>query len=86
MNNILCVRFKVFMAVKTEFVIFWVVELCSVVVEYQPTLKMEAAQSSETLVSNHHTTWCNNPRTMNVNILFTIKILEKIHYVRNITL
>jgi hypothetical protein len=26
------------------------------------TLKMEVAQYSRTLVSNHHTTWCNNPK------------------------
>jgi hypothetical protein len=26
-------------------------------------LKMEAAEFSETLASNHHTTWHNNPET-----------------------
>jgi hypothetical protein len=27
------------------------------------TLKMEAAQSSKTLASNHYITWCNNQKS-----------------------
>jgi hypothetical protein len=44
-------RFEVFTAVMIEVAIF-----CF--------LKMEAAQS-QTLVSIHHTTWCNNQKTTN---------------------
>jgi hypothetical protein len=56
-----------------EFVVFWVVVPCSVAVGYQrfegpytstSTLKMEAARSSETLLSNHHTTRHNNPANL----------------------
>jgi hypothetical protein len=50
--------FVAFTAVMTEFVIFWVVALYSVMVGYQ---KIKAARSSETLISNHHTTRRDNP-------------------------
>jgi hypothetical protein len=64
------------MVVKINFMVFWVVVLCGVVVEYRlfgpccfhlkgslhfTTLEMEAAWSSETWVSNHHARQCNNP-------------------------
>jgi hypothetical protein len=57
----------VFTAVKIQVEVFWVVTPCSVVVGYQCfrgpcclhlhfTIKMEAARSSETMVSYHNTT------------------------------
>jgi hypothetical protein len=40
------------------------------------TLKSEVAQPSKMLVSNHHTTWCNNPENQGFQFLFiTIKRL-----------
>jgi hypothetical protein len=58
-------KVELLMVVKIEFMVFWFLMLCSVVVGYQcfAGLKMEAAWSSETLESNHHTTWCNNPES-----------------------
>jgi len=56
--------------VKIDFVVFWVVVPCNVVVGYHlfgglkyfsSALKMEATWSSDTLVSTHHTTWHDNP-------------------------
>jgi len=50
---------------------------CSVVVGYQPfrglcclhfRVKMEAAQTSETLVSNHNTISCDNPEDDDLNL------------------
>jgi hypothetical protein len=35
--------------------------------EVGPTLKTEAARSSETLLSNHHTTRRNNPKEPQIN-------------------
>jgi hypothetical protein len=55
------VRSEVFMAVKTELMVFWVDAKCNVMVGYQRFggscchLRMEAAWSSEMLVSNHNT-------------------------------
>jgi len=53
---------------KIELTVFWVVALCSVVVEYQcfkgPCclhLQGSARWSSEIFVSNDDTPWCNNP-------------------------
>jgi len=42
-------RSEVFIAMKIDFMVFWVVAPGS-------TLKMEAAWSSKMVVSNHHTT------------------------------
>jgi len=60
------VRFEVFTAVKIQVEFFWVVTLCSDAVGYQRfgshcTLKMDAAKSSETLVSYRVTTQRHNP-------------------------
>jgi hypothetical protein len=43
----ICARYDVSKAVDIEFMVFW-------------ALKMEAAWSSTTLVSHHHTTWHSN--------------------------
>jgi len=42
---------EVFAAMKTQVVVFWVVTPCSDVIGVTKSLKMEAACSSETLVS-----------------------------------
>jgi hypothetical protein len=60
------VRFEVFGAVKIEFVVFWAVAPCSVVACWIPSiLKVEAAWSYETLVSNHYTIRREIPEPMN---------------------
>jgi hypothetical protein len=68
------VRFEVLIAIKTECAFSWVaVALCTVVGGYQHfgalcclhlqpfNPEVEAAWSSETPISNHHTAWHNNP-------------------------
>jgi hypothetical protein len=69
----LLVGFEVLMAVSTKMAVFWVVVLCNLVEVYQRirgpccllhhqgNLMMEAASTSEMLVSFYHTTWCYNP-------------------------
>jgi hypothetical protein len=52
-------RFDVFTAVKIQIEVIWVVALCKLV--GGTTLKMKAGRFSETLITNHHTTWHNNP-------------------------
>jgi len=51
------------MVVKIEFIVFWIIALCSVVVMQPPstTLKIEAAQSSKPLISSQYAACCNNP-------------------------
>jgi len=51
------VRFEIFMMVQIQVEFFWVVMTCSVVVGYQHfTLQVQAAWSSEMLVSYYNTT------------------------------
>jgi hypothetical protein len=54
-----CARFEVFMAVKHQVKVFWVVKPCSVAASIF-NVKMEAARSPTTLVSYHSSTWCHN--------------------------
>jgi len=70
-------RCRVFIAVKIQVKVFWVVMPCDVMVGYQCfrghcchfNLKMEAAQTSENLVSCHNNTQCCNPEDLNLNLL-----------------
>jgi hypothetical protein len=70
--------------------VLWVVVPCSVVVGYQRfgELKMETAQCSKMLVSNHHTTWCNNLENhefclhCHENLTFYIK--DTVHGIENV--
>jgi hypothetical protein len=54
-------RFEVFMAVKIQVRVFWVVTSCSV-------LTMEAALASEPLVFHHNITWSHNPEDLSLNL------------------
>jgi len=59
------------MIVTTHVKVFWVVTECSDVVGYQHlTLKMQAAQSSELLLS-YNTTWHHNPHDLSYNHHFS---------------
>jgi hypothetical protein len=61
------------MVVKIQIEVLRVVTPCSVVVGHRRfgghcfTLKMEAARSSEMLVSYHNTTWRHNPKDLDLN-------------------
>jgi hypothetical protein len=63
-------RYEVFMTVKTQVKIFWVVTLCSVAIRYQHFrglfLKMEAVWSSEILVSYCNATQHQNPEDLDM--------------------
>jgi hypothetical protein len=54
------VRFKVFMVIKIQVMVFWAVMSHSYVVEYYFTVKMDTAWSSKMLVSYHITTQHHN--------------------------
>jgi hypothetical protein len=71
-------RLDFFTEMKIQVVVFWVKTPCSVVVEYKPlrrscctylhfTLKIQAARSSETLVSCHKTTRPHNSEDFGLN-------------------
>jgi hypothetical protein len=66
------VRFDVFTAVKIQVEFFRTLTPWGVVVGYQHfhhfSLKMEAARSSETLISYRNTTWRYNPVDLDVGI------------------
>jgi len=74
-----CETFDLFSAMNVQIAVSWVVTLCSVVVGYQHyegpyclhlhfTLKIEAAWSSETLVSCHVTACHHNPEDHDLNV------------------
>jgi hypothetical protein len=55
------VGFEVLTAVSTKMAVFWVVAPCNLVAEFPIALMMEAARTSETLVSFYQTTRRYNP-------------------------
>jgi hypothetical protein len=80
-DSITVARFEVFTAVKMEFVGFWVVVLCRVVVGYHHfeglcCLKMEAAWFSEILVISQHTTMSYNPENHKFHSCCWLKTLS----------
>jgi hypothetical protein len=56
---VISVRFEVFMAVKIEFLVFWLVELHSVVVGYQHFGGLHCL----------HTVQCNNPENRKFSVI-----------------
>jgi hypothetical protein len=69
------VRFETFMALKIEFVVFWVVVPCSMVIGC-----CEDGGSTvlwKMLVSNHHTAWCRNPEN---HKFCTVSCLRTLHF------
>jgi len=61
-------RFEIFMVVKVEVTVFWVVIVCSVVVGYQLFQRTQPLpRSSKMLVSYHNTTQHHNPYDFDLN-------------------
>jgi len=69
------------MVMKIRAKVFWVVMLINVAVGYHyfripcPTLKKEAASSSETLVSYCNTTWHHNPEDLKLTSNYFVVVL-----------
>jgi len=73
------VRSEVFMVMKIQVMVFWIVTMCYDVgyqcfrvpccLHLHFTLKMEAAQSAEMLVTYHIMTQCHNPEDSNLILL-----------------